>query len=244
VRNSVAAAPGRRARRLRCAPRHRARSPPPWSQPAMSRASAGSSKPARANQRSTRARTCCCTAARASGLSAAASAKWTRRSSPTANTPSITQQWKWTWAFNALPKRCYASSPPPAGRQGTGCVHAAALSMTRNRMCSTPLSVPGSRLAGSSAAAWVPRTPPGAAAAVGRPGPPDAPPPQPCAVRCRRDTARGPCKKTRSENRARTPHTGHGRSRGRECRTPVAAKLPLPVLRHALPIVVPLAGER
>jgi hypothetical protein len=70
--------------------------PPPWCQPAMSCASAGSSGPARANQRNTRARTCCCTAARSSGVSAAASAKWTCPSAPTANTPSITQQWKWT----------------------------------------------------------------------------------------------------------------------------------------------------
>ena len=35
--------------------------PRPWCQPAMSRASAGSTGPARANQRSTPVRTCCCT---------------------------------------------------------------------------------------------------------------------------------------------------------------------------------------
>jgi len=49
--------------------------PPPWRQPAMSCASAGSSGPARANLRNTRARTGCCTAQRSSGVSAAASAK-------------------------------------------------------------------------------------------------------------------------------------------------------------------------
>jgi len=78
-------------------------------------------------QREGRARTCCCTAARSSGVSAAASAKWTCPSSPALNTPSITQQWKWTWAFNALPKRCYTSSPPPAARARSRCADAAAL---------------------------------------------------------------------------------------------------------------------
>jgi hypothetical protein len=43
-------------------------------------------------------------AARSSGVSAAASAKWTCPSSLAVNTPSITQQWKCTWALNAPPK--------------------------------------------------------------------------------------------------------------------------------------------
>ena len=40
-------------------------------------------------QRNTRARTCCCTAARSCGVSAATWAKWTCPSSPTAHTSSI-----------------------------------------------------------------------------------------------------------------------------------------------------------
>ena len=64
----------------------------PWREPAMSRASAGSRGPARANQRNTRVRTGCCNAPISAGVSAVASAKWTCPSSPPVNTPSITQQ--------------------------------------------------------------------------------------------------------------------------------------------------------
>jgi hypothetical protein len=84
-------------------------------QPAMSRASAESRWPARANHCSTRARTCCSTAARSSGVSAAASAKRICPSSAMANTPSITQRWKWTCAFNARPEALYKAHGPPAG---------------------------------------------------------------------------------------------------------------------------------
>ena len=99
------------------------REAPPWCQPAMSCASAGSSVPARANQRNTRARTCCCTATRSSGLSAAASAKGTCRPRP-AQTPRRSRS---NGSGHAHSMRCQSaarSSPRPAGRQGSRCVRA------------------------------------------------------------------------------------------------------------------------
>jgi hypothetical protein len=75
--------------------------------------------------------------------SAAASAKWTCPSAPTANTPSITQQWKWTWAFNALPKRCTKLTAPSRPRAQPLHWRSRAW-MTRKRM-RTALSASGSR---------------------------------------------------------------------------------------------------
>ena len=62
------------------------------------------------NLRSTRARSSCCTAVRSSGVSVPASAKWTCPSSSVATTPSITQQWKWTWTRSATVSTCRRSS--------------------------------------------------------------------------------------------------------------------------------------
>jgi hypothetical protein len=87
--------------------------PPPRSQLAMSRLGgleiAGAGEPAEP-----RARSCCCTAARSSGVSAPASVRWTCPCSPAVNTPSITQQWKWTWALGALPSAATEGHRPQA----------------------------------------------------------------------------------------------------------------------------------
>ena len=93
-------------------------------------------------------------------------------------------------------------------------------SMTRSKMCSTAARAPRDRVAGSSAGASEPTTPTDGPAAAGRRGRPNARRFLPCAVRCMRGTPRAPCKKTRSENRARTPRTEPGRSRGLVHTTP------------------------